>query len=312
MISLSRLFQPLSFALLASLAVPGLAQEQTLPTAVPTEEMLETALEGGVPALWKVADEDTTIYLFGTVHSLPEDVDWYRGALADALASSEELVTEIDTTPESLVGMQQVVAQKAMLQEGTLRDLMTPEQAATYESAMRSVGLPVAAYDAFEPWFAALMLSNTALAKQGFSPDKGVERTLESTVGAGKTRGALETVEFQLAIFDELPVESQMRFLIEGAEEIDNLGTQLQQMVDEWAVGDADALAALLNEAFAQDPVLGERLLYSRNATWAVWIDERLEEPGTVFMAVGAGHLAGDKSVQELLAQRGITTLRVQ
>ena len=306
------LVRPALLALATCLAAPALAQDQSLPTPVPTAEVPATVIDGDGPALWKVADDDTTIYLFGTVHSLPSDVDWYRGELVGALAASDELVTEIDTTPETLVALQQVVAEKALLKEGSLRELMNPEQRATYEGAMQGVGLPVAAYDAYDPWFAALMLSNTALSQQGFSPDAGVEKTLEEIVGPGMARGALETVEFQMSIFDELPMESQIRFLIEGAEEIGSLAAQLQAMIDEWAVGDADGLAALLNEAFEADPVLGDRLLYARNADWAVWIDDRLDEPGVVFMAVGAGHLAGDKSVQALLAERGITTLRVQ
>ena len=295
-----------------TLTAPALAQEQRLPTPIQAE--MVPASEAGLeaPALWKVADEDTVIYLFGTVHSLPEDVDWYRGELAAALNSSDELVTEIDMNPEAIAAMQQVIVSKALLQEGTLRGLMDADQLATYETAMGKLGLPPASFDAMEPWFAALMMSNTALAKAGFSPTAGAETVLEEISGGTMTRSALETVEFQMAIFDELPMDAQMRFLLEGAEEIDTLADELQKMVDEWAVGDAEGLADLLNEAFEEDPVLADRLLYSRNANWAVWIDDRLDEPGKVFMAVGAGHLAGKNSVQSLLAERGITALRVQ
>jgi len=82
-------------------------------------------------------------------------------------------------------------------------------------------------------------------------------------------------------------------------------------MVTEWVEGDADALAALMNEGMS-DPEAAEALLYSRNRNWAEWIDARLEQPGTVFMAVGAGHLAGEKSVQDYLTERGIVSKRVQ
>ncbi len=295
-----------------TLTAPALAQEQRLPTPVQTE--MVAASEAGLeaPALWKVADEDTVIYLFGTVHSLPADVDWYRGELAQALNSSDELVTEIDMNPEAIAAMQEVIVSKALLQEGTLRGLMDADQLATYETAMAKLGLPPATFDSMEPWFAALMMSNTALAKAGFSPTAGAETVLEEISGGTMTRSALETIEFQMAIFDELPMDAQMRFLLEGAGEIDTLADELQKMVDEWAVGDAEGLADLLNEAFEEDPVLADRLLYSRNASWAVWIDDRLDEPGKVFMAVGAGHLAGKNSVQSLLAERGITALRVQ
>ena len=60
------------------------------------------------------------------------------------------------------------------------------------------------------------------------------------------------------------------------------------------------------------DPALAKALLYDRNANWAECIDERLDTPGTVFIAVGAGHLAGEKSVQDYLAGRDIAVTRIQ
>ncbi|MDZ4271231.1 MAG: TraB/GumN family protein, partial [Erythrobacter sp.] len=59
------------------------------------------ATVGNGPAMWKVADEDTTIYLFGTVHVLPEGIDWYDATIADALSGSDIIVTEIPMDPGS-------------------------------------------------------------------------------------------------------------------------------------------------------------------------------------------------------------------
>ncbi len=81
-------------------------------------------------------------------------------------------------------------------------------------------------------------------------------------------------------------------------------------MKAEWLAGDADALGELMNEEM-DDPALYERLLVNRNRNWVNWIENRLEEPGTVFIAVGAGHLAGEGSVQQILAERGLTAERV-
>ena len=53
------------------------------------------------PALWKVADDDTTVYLFGTIHALPEGKDWYSGTIAKAFDASGELVTEIPAGAEN-------------------------------------------------------------------------------------------------------------------------------------------------------------------------------------------------------------------
>ena len=89
------------------------------------------------PALWKVADKDTTIYLFGTVHALPKDVPWMRGAIGPALAASDTLVTEVDLAEKDPAAMQQSLLRTAFLpQDENLRGLLTDEQRAKYEAAL--------------------------------------------------------------------------------------------------------------------------------------------------------------------------------
>ena len=268
---------------------------------------------GEGPALWKVADEDTTIYIFGTVHALPSDIDWNKGPVQMAISSSESLVTEIDMTPEMMAAAGPTTIQLASLPQGqTLRGLMTDEQKAAYEAGIAKVGIPAAALDQFEPWFVAITAMQVILQKAGIDAANGVEKVLEETVPQGTKRVGLETLEFQLNIFDSLPVEKQISFLLEVLENPDDGAAMLDTIINEWKVGDVNDLSTLLFANAAEDPVLMESLFYARNANWAGWIDERLDSPGTVFMAVGAGHLAGDKSVQEYLADRDIAVTRIQ
>lgn len=271
-----------------------------------------TATTPAKPALWKVADEDTTIYLFGTVHILPEGIDWFHGPVSTALTASDVLVTEIPIGPESDMKMAQLTMATGMLPAGTsLRTLLNEEDRTTYETAMSSLGVPVEAFDAFKPWMAGLTLTVLPLMQQGYSLDAGVEKQLLKLAGPDKPLDALETVEFQLGLFDGMEQNEQIAFLIASASTIDQVTPTLNAMVGKWAEGDVEGLAAIMNQELS-DPAVAEALLYSRNANWAEWIDARLDMPGTVFMAVGAGHLAGDRSVQDLLAQRGIETARVQ
>ena len=264
------------------------------------------------PALWKVADEDTTIYLFGTVHALPEDIDWFSGPVAAALGSSGTLVTEIPPGFEQDPANQQKIIGLALLPEGeSLRDQLDPEQRASYEAAMTSLELPVGAFDRFEPWFAGMNLAVLPLLKAGYAAESGVEKLVEERAPEGATRDALETVEFQLGMLDTLPVQSQIDFLIATTDMIDEVVPMMDQLLTEWVEGDTEQLGELMNANLA-DPVLAEALLYSRNRNWADWIDERLDTPGTVFMAVGAGHLAGTNSVQDYLEARGMTVTRAQ
>lgn len=307
---------PTKFALAVSalaLALPAIAgAQQTLPTPVEPTKVPAAEVELAGPALWQVSDEDTTIYLFGTVHVLPENVVWYDEDIAAALAGSEVLVTELIQDEAMAAEMQQLVMTKGVLPKGqTLRGLLSDEQRASYEAAMAKLGLPAAAFDRFEPWYAGMMLSMLPLMQQGYQLDKGVEMVLEQNAGEGMTREALETLPFQIGIFDGLPMDAQVTFMMEVAENIDEVTPMLDRMVAEWVEGDAAELARLMNEGMT-DPVLAEKLLFARNRTWAEWIDERLDRPGKVFVAVGAGHLAGAESVQEALAARGIESKRVQ
>ncbi|MCK9540456.1 MAG: TraB/GumN family protein [Novosphingobium sp.] len=263
------------------------------------------------PALWKVADEDTTIYLFGTVHVLPSGIDWLNGKVAAAFDDSRELVTEILPLDPAL--MQQLVIAKALLPKGqTLRGMLKPQDRAELEAALANMGLPPGTFDPFEPWYAAIGMTTLPLTKAGFDGKNGVEHALEARAKtSGMAHLALETVEQQLSVFDGLPMAVQERYLDAIVEQIPQIHAKVNALVEAWKTGDAETLAALMNED-EKDPVMLQRLLIDRNKAWAAWIDERLGQPGTVFVAVGAGHLAGPGSVQDQLAARRITARRVQ
>ena len=82
--------------------------------------------------------------------------------------------------------------------------------------------------------------------------------------------------------------------------------------MDEWAAGKTDLIAKELNEGVTKTPEAMKVLLIDRNRRWADWIKARLDKPGTVFISVVAGHLAGATSVQTELAKRGVKAVRVR
>ncbi|KLI63917.1 TraB/GumN family protein [Aurantiacibacter marinus] len=268
----------------------------------------------GGPALWRVTDEDTTIYLFGTVHVLPEGLDWLKPTVEQALTSSDQFVSEIDTSalmenPAEFAEMQMGLAQ--LTTGGTLRDLMNEEDRAEYEAAMTGLNIPEAALDGFEPWFAFLTLTQVAMMQAGLNPANGVEMQLDHMI-ADKDRAAFETVAQQLGFFDGLPIEAQLTMLDDTIGGLGEMEEMFGQMVSEWVEGDPEGLADIMNDAMESDPVLYDVLFTQRNANWAFWIDDRMDQPGTVFIAVGAGHLGGRNSVQDLLAERGHVAERVE
>ena len=104
----------------------------------------------------------------------------------------------------------------------------------------------------------------------------------------------------------------QIKMLEQTLDELDKAASVFNQMNDHWSKGDSEGMAALVNDLNAQSPELYKLLLTNRNANWADWIDKRLDKPGVVFVGVGAGHLGGKDSVQQMLAKRGIKSERLE
>lgn len=265
------------------------------------------------PALWKVSDEDTTIYLFGTVHVLPPELQWYDAEIHAALASADTVVTEVDMSKEGEARQQQLAMQMGVAADGKpLRSRLSDEQKVAYDAALAGLGMPPEALDQLKPWLASLTLGFLPLMMQGYDLESGVDKVIIGKSGE-TAKEELETIEFQLGIFDGLSEEAQIAYLMDVVEDLDEVKPTIDAMVTEWFEGDPEGLSAIMNEGFEADPVLAEALLFARNRNWAEWIDARLDStPGTVFIAVGAGHLAGEKSVQDYLAEREIETVRVQ
>ncbi len=297
----------------ATLAVAfGLGTPAAAQRVEPMRTINAPATQQNGPALWKVEDEDTTIYLFGTIHILPANVQWFRGNIARALETSDTLVTEIPEGAMDGAAMQATVMAKGTLPEGkSLRSFLNPEQRKQYEAALAQLGAPAGAFDRYEPWLAGITLAVMPLIMNGYDPESGAESVIEAAAPADAARLALETAEHQLDFFDKLPPKSQVAFMMSSAKDLNRVVAMTDQMLNEWLEGDADSLARVMN-AEMTDPVLTAVLLHSRNERWAEWIDARMDEPGQVFIAVGAGHLAGEKSVQDYLAQRDITVTRIQ
>lgn len=263
----------------------------------------------GSPALWKLSDEDTTIYLFGTVHILRPDVEWRTPELETAFDSAEKLVLELDM--ESEAGQQAMARDflsKGMYGDGRILSRQISESdLAVLMDALQPLGIPVAALDPMEPWMVAVNLSVLKLQQDGFDPNSGVEQKLIADAREdGKSFGFLETAAVQAGIFDTLPEPVQKEFLYETALTLDDTTTMLDQVIEEWADGDVTGLGILVaNPDTSGGEGIYDALFLDRNASWVPQIEAMLDEPGTVFIAVGAGHLAGPDSVVTMLRDKG-------
>ncbi len=263
------------------------------------------------PALWVVKDEDTTIYLFGTVHFLRPGLGWFDDAIETAFDSSDELVVEL-VAPDGPEAQQMVLKMAVDPSGTTLRDKLDAGDRAEYEAAMKKLGLPEAAFDQFQPWFASLNLGLMPALKSGYDPNSGADKIL---IGAARKADKevleLETIEFQMNMLAGGDEATQIQALNYVVDNVDETTAMIDDMVDAWGKGNHVELAKIMNDGIINDRMY-DAFLTRRNAAWSRWIDERLDQPGTVFIAVGAGHLAGKGSVQTQLKLRDIDTTRIE
>lgn len=280
-------------------AAPALGQTATV------------ALPDADPAIWVVKDPDTTIYLFGTFHALDGKSAWFNDEVKTAFDQAKEIVLELPPEDDKSK-LQPIIMKYALDPSGKpFIDRLSPAAKAKYVKALADIGAPANALDKFKPFFATLTLVMAGAQKQGFTAESGAEAIItKAAKDSGKPISGLETIDFQMGIFAGMSDPEQIKMLEETLDQLDNLGPMFAEMNKHWTTGDANGFAKLMNEMDAQSPAAYKALLTDRNATWAGWVQKRLEQPGVVFVGVGAGHLGGKDSVQAFLAKRGIESTR--
>jgi uncharacterized protein YbaP (TraB family) len=250
------------------------------PAAVPAQPPTE-------PAIFVVHDADTTIYLFGTFHALDGDAHWFDHGVRNAFEQSNELVLE------------------TLLPEG-------PNAAQELRQAIRPPSVTPSA-----SFLATTRMAISASRAEGMQVDKGADTVLRHIAESeGKPVEGLETLQFQLNMFNRLPAASTPPATAKAGQAVDEKSMQtlsrtMADMQSAWKRGDQSVFVHLLNDLRAGSPDTYRMMFTERNARWADWIAARLQTPGTVFVAVGAGHLAGTDSVLVRLAERGIPSQRV-
>jgi hypothetical protein len=301
----------------ADVVESGSAETAERPTKDALLEEFTVALDAaratsgpGAPAIWRLSDEDTEIHIFGTVHLLRPELEWRTEAFETALTDADKIVFEVDMNSEAAQRsiMTDFLA-RGMFQDGrTLKGVLADDDEAVISAAFDSVGVPIDAMNTFEPWMASVNLGVMKLVADGYDPESGVESVIEAeALAAGKSFGFLETISQQADAFDLLNEDDQISMLYESALMLDESPQMLDLLVSEWADGDIEGIASLVASPDGvgfSGPVY-ESLLVNRNRNWVPQIEAMLDEPGSILIAVGAGHLAGPDSVITMLRDKG-------
>jgi uncharacterized protein len=238
------------------------------------------------PALWVINDNDTIIYLFGTFHALDGKSNWFGQAVKTAFSASDQLMLET-LVPEAGKIPAPAVAR------------VVPQQGPAVTLAPSASSL-----------LASTRTVMSAGHSEGMSTRFGADAVLrEAAEQSGKQVAGLESFQFQLNMFSSLP--DAPKAAVPDRQSMQALAQMLKQLEAAWTRGDLDSFAPMLMQMRAQSPATYKAMFVERNARWAGWIANRLNTPGTVFVAVGAGHLSGPDSVQNQLAAIGVRSARI-
>jgi len=266
------------------------------------------------PALYVVRDADSTMYLYGTVHVRPRDTDWGDQDVRDALASAQEIWTEIEISPEADQRAQALAGQMGMSPDRPLSSILSAEENERLNALTQRLGIPRAYLEPMQPWMAGLTLSLIPIMRAGYDPASGVDRAVDAYGDAnGRTMRSFETIEQQLGFFAGLNDETQRQFLLEAIDEAEQGPAMIAEMTTAWERGDLDALErAVVTDTREEYPEVYEALFVRRNNAWMEVLVRELEGSGVDFVAVGAGHLLGEDGLVAQLRARGYTVERVR
>jgi uncharacterized protein YbaP (TraB family) len=271
-----------------------------------------THADGMLHCLWEVHGRHNTIYLLGSIHVLrPQDYPLAPAVLA-AYADSKSLLMEIDLGDLDGARLQSEMLGSAMLPEGkTLPTVLGPKRYSHAETLAHDVGVELSTFDSFAPWFAAEAISQLQLNQLGFQPQSGVEMYFLGRAQAdGKRIAGLETIHDQIALFENLSLDEQSRYLLSSLEQAHDLPHQVDDLVRAWQRGDTTWFANEMSSEFGKDPVLYSSLLAARNRKWIPRIEALLDADQNYLVIVGTGHLVGRDSVIALLKKDGVDAIQ--
>ena len=298
-------------AILAFQGQPAAIAEQSDPSQETGIKDAATA----TPILWKMTDENSTIWFLGTYHILPPELDWRSPPVKRAIADAESVFLEADVdSPEG-----QGLMLRAMLIEGfnkrgvSLFDMLDRDRAKKLREIAKSLSVSEKAIDAMRPWNAFITITAQFIINQGFDPASGVDANLAIEIKAsGRPLQYFETAAEQIGFFANLSKETEIALLNTTIDDWDNASDDFETLFHAWRLGDEEKMDQLINESLRDSsPEVHDVLLVNRNKNWVQKLEQLMEVSGTILVAVGAGHLVGDQSVIAMLRAKGYSLERV-
>ena len=264
---------------------------------------LATESNGATACVWKVTRPDgKTVYLGGSVHSLPKSDYPLPAAYLRAFDASSRIAFEVDAR-----ALQE--STKSLVQNGKYRrgdSLKNHVDARTYAYMRRLFGLmnvPEESFSQYRPWFIVLMLQSASMRHS--SPKAGVDEFfMKRAAKRSMPMVGLESVQEHARVYSGL-TDRESEILLLSTFIPSGTGRANDDVMKAWHRGDAETLARMMEREAQEFPAFNERLLGARNRAWIPKIDDFLASGHTYFVVVGAGHFGGSKGLLALLRAKG-------
>ncbi|ODT72474.1 MAG: hypothetical protein ABS75_03140 [Pelagibacterium sp. SCN 63-23] len=275
--------------------------------------LLATSSVQAAPALWRVSDADSAIWVFGSVHMLQPDTDWRSPLLNKILAKADRIFFETDVGPAAQARIIPLTFELGFNRDGRLlSDKIGPELTARVRDAAEEYSIPMASLLTMQPWLAATTLSIGPLMDSGFEATSGVETVLVEEIPLER-QGFLETAEEQLGFLASGSEAEQISMLEATLDTLHMMQDDIESMVDAWLAGEPETLGEMfMSQMGDYDQGMVERIIDQRNHNWVTQIETMLADNEQVLLVVGAAHMTGDASVIRLLEDKGFASERLQ
>lgn len=264
--------------------------------------------------LWEIEGTSNRIRLLGSIHFLRAEDHPLPGAITAAYQEADIIVLELVLDEISLTDMLRIQQELAVDPRGRgLSDLIDAHAYREAKSLASATNINLDMLQPFEPWFAALQITQLRLLQLGFDGSYGVDVTMSHKARTdGKTVLGLESLDDQLRALDTLPAKAQQSFLLQTLEDADGISAELEIILAAWRQGDINTLENLMLEGLSEQPEVYDQLLVKRNQRWTKAIIEMMNDSQDYLIIVGSMHLVGKDSVQSMLGQAGIKTRQLR
>jgi uncharacterized protein YbaP (TraB family) len=264
------------------------------------------------PALWKISDEDSSVWLFGSMHIVDSGAAWRSPALDERIANADQVVFEMLLDAESMAAVNTLTMEHGFLPDTQiLTDLLSDEEDRRLKTALEDIGLDFFIVARMQPWLAGVTIATMAMTADNQSFATGVETIVQAEVADERERG-LETAEEQIGFAMAGTPEEQIAGLMQAVDAIGEARTMLGDMAETWLAGDVEGIHRQILDAMGSVDDPSYKLFVSdRNARWSETIAGMLEDDVDALIIVGAAHVAGPTGLPAMLEERGFRVERI-